>query len=485
MILSSRNNVAASVAMSKLKTFIRYFRSGKTVTLFFILICYLSSITIHPIQAISFNPNYIISNHELTDYQAINHNSIQKFLDSKPGVLGFYKTTGLDDQTKSSAEIIYQASQRHKINPQVLLALLQKEQSLIENPNPSWRDFDWATGFGVCDSCSTEDPKIAKFKGFTKQIDKAAEIFRWYLEEYEKNSSDWLHQIGRKYQIDGYEVVPLNLATACLYNYTPHWNGNFNFWKIWNKWFAKIYPDGTLLQEKGRPGVWLIQWGKRRPFISQTAFLSGWNPKKIIQVDQVDLERYEIGTQIKFPNYSLLRSPGGTVYLLVDSHRRGISSREVFRKIGFNPEEIIDLEWSELDDYPEIEPISLSSIYPTGALLQDKITGGVWYVKNGIKQPLIDRSILEINFGFHFPVTPADPSELNQYPSQAPIKIKDGELITSPKTSMIYVISSGQKLPILSPSSFTALGYKWENVITVPDKVLQLHPTGLLLSVVR
>lgn len=447
------------------------------IPLILLIASYSLLVTFLPAEAVSFNPHYIISDQELTDYQSLNENSIQDFLRGKSGALGLYKTTGLDGQTKSATEIIYQASQKHKINPQVILTLLQKEQSLIENPNPSWSDFDWATGFGVCDSCSKEDPKIAKFKGFAKQIDKAAEIFRWYLEEYKKNTSSWLYQVGRSYQIDGHQVTPLNLATACLYNYTPHWNGNFNFWKIWNKWFAKIYPDGTLLQEKNQPGVWLIQWGKRRPFINRAAFLSGWNPKKIIQVERVDLERYEIGPSIKFPNYSLLRSPGGTVYFLVNDQRRGISSQEVFRKIGFNPEEIIDLDWDEIDDYPEIDPITLSSSYPTGALLQDKTTGGVWYVKNGIKQPIIDRVILRINFS-SYPIIPADPSELAKYPSQSPIKIKDGELVTSPQTSMIYVISAGEKLPILSPSSFIALGYKWENVINVPNNVLQLHPTG-------
>lgn len=448
------------------------------------LISCLSLNIAQPLQAVSFNPHYIISDQELTDYQSMGQNLIQKFLENKPGALASYQTTDLKGLIKSSSEIIFRASQDHKINPQVLLVLLQKEQSLIENSKPSWRNFDWATGFGVCDSCSTEDPKIAEYKGFAKQIDNAAAVFRWYLEEYEKNSSPWLYQVGRTYQIDAYQIIPLNQGTACLYNYTPHYHGNFNFWQIWNKWFAKNYPDGTLLQEKGQPGVWLIQHGKRRPFLNQAAFLSGWNPKKIVQISRTDLEKYEIGAQIKFPNYSLFRSPSGTVYLLIDGQRRGIASREVFQKIGFNPEEIIDLKWDELADYSEIEPITLSSIYPTGALLQDKITGGVWYIKNGIKQPIIDRSILKINFSLQ-PLLPEDSLTLANYPSLSPVKIKDGELVTSPQTSMIYVISSGEKLPIPSPSAFVRLGYKWENVISVPDKVLQLHPTGLPVDLMK
>ena len=451
-----------------------------------------------PAQAVSFNPHYIISDQEFTDYQSMSRESIQKFLEGKSGQLAYYQEKDIDGIMRFSSEIIYNASQKYKINPQVILALLQKEQSLIENPNPSQHNWDWATGFALCDSCNSDNPVLIKYKGFPIQVEKAAGVFRWYLDEYKNNTSDWLFQAGQTYNIDDYQITPLSFATACLYNYTPHYSGNWRFWQLWNKWFAKIYPDGTLLQEKNQPGVWLIQFGKRRPFLSRAAFLSGYDPKKIIQVDRVDLERYEIGSKIKFPNYSLLRSPAGTVYLLVDGERRGIVSQEVFRKIGFNPEEIIDLTWQELDDYPEKEPIAFESIYPTGALLQDKTTGGVWYVKNGIKQPIIDRIILKINFK-NQPIIPIDPSELANYPSQSPIKIKDGELITSlpstlpmagveknsPQTLLIYVISDGEKLPILSPSAFTKLGYKWENVIKVPDKVLQLHLTGLPVGMVR
>ncbi len=452
--------------------------------LFILFIIYYYPFPVFSVQATNFNPNYIISDHELTDYQTMNLTSVQKFLESKSGILAYFKASDLSGQIKSSGEIIFEASQKYKINPQIILVLLQKEQSLIENPAPTEDNLNWATGFGLCESCNKKDPKISQFRGFVKQIDKAAEIFRWYLEEYEKKSSLWLHQVGQTYQIDNQKITPLNYATACLYNYTPHWRGNFNFWQIWNKWFAKIYPEGTLLQVKREPGIWLIQGGKRRPFLNKAAFLSSYDPKKVLQVERIDLERYESGLPIKHPQYALLRSPGGTVYLLIDGQRRGIISREVFRTIGFNPEEIIDLDWQELVFYPEVEPITLKSVFPAGALLQDKTTGGVWYVKNGIKRAIIDYTILKINFSKHS-IAIVDPEELKRYPTQEPIKIKDGELVSSSQVPTIYIISNGEKLPINSPSTFVKLGYKWENVTLVPEKVLQLHPTGLPVSVIR
>lgn len=458
--------------------------SQRSLFLFILFIIYYYPFPVFSVQAANFNPNYIISDHELTDHQTMNLASIQRFLESKSGILAYFKTSDLNGQIKSSGEIIFEASQKYKINPQVILTLLQKEQSLIENPIPTEDSLDWATGFGLCEDCNKKDPRIIQYKGFAKQIDKAAEIFRWYLEEYEKKSSLWLYQVGQTYQIDDQKVVPLNHATACLYNYTPHWRGNFSFWQIWNKWFAKVYPEGTLLQVKGEFGIWLVRGGKRRPFLNRAAFLSSYDPKKVLQVERIDLERYEPGLPIKYPQYALLRSPGGTVYLLVDGQRRGISSREVFRAIGFNPEEIIDLDWQELISYPEIEPITLKSIFPTGGLLQNKITGGVWHVKNGVKRAIIDRTILKINFPKHSIIN-VDPEELKRYPTQGPIKIKDGELVSSPQSATIYIISNGEKLPIISPSTFVKLGYKWENVTLVPEKVLQLHPTGLPVSVIR
>lgn len=446
---------------------------------------------IFSVSAASFDPNYIISNDELTDYSSFSLNSIQKFLDGRNGTLKKYKATDIDGKVCSAAEIIYNAAQRNKINPQVLITLLQKEQSLIENPSPSQYNYDWATGYARCDGCDATDPIVAKYKGFATQINSAAERFKWYLDQYATGSNNWLKQPGQTYDIfqtyqtpPSYKITPLNEATACLYNYTPYYNGSYSFWNFWNNWFAKVYPDGTLLQADGESGVWLIQFDKKRPFLSKSALYSSYDPSKIIIVDKVVLDRYEPGNPIKFANYSLFRSPGGTVYLLVNNEIRGFKSREAFKMIGYNPEEIIDLSWDELKQFAEGEPITIKSTYPTGALLQNKKTGAVFYVQNGVKSGLIDKIFLTLNFK-NKKIIRVTPEELDKYETIPPVTLKDGEIVKGTAQPAVYVISNGEKRPVASAEAFEGLGYKWKNIIKVPDKVLGLHLTGAIIDVIK
>ncbi len=392
-------------------------------------------------------------------------------------VLSDYTNLDYEGRLKSGAEIIYQAAQEYEINPKFILVMLQKEQSLIENPAPTQYNYDWAMGYARCDDCDPEHPVVAKYKGFGKQVDSGTWRQTYYIEN---SAQEWLKQVGQTYDIDGYQITPQTQATANLYTYTPHYFGNYNFWRIWKRWFTKIYPDGSLLQAKGEHGVWYIQFGKRRPVLSKTALVSRFDTSKIIAVSKTDLDQYATGQAIKFAQYSLLRSPAGTVYLLADDKLRGIASPEVFKMIGFNPEEIIDLPQEEINGYPLGESITIESIYPLGALLQDKTTGGVYYVKDAIKNPIWSKELMQKNYPSR-KLTPVSPEELEKYPTGEPVKFKDGELVMSDSSPAVYVISNGEKRAIASGEVFESLGYKWDNIIRTNNKVLEIHSTGEMI----
>ncbi|MCK4554066.1 hypothetical protein KAU19_03825, partial [Candidatus Parcubacteria bacterium] len=273
-------------------------------------------------------------------------------------------------------------------------------------------------------------------------------------------------------------VAPANQATAALYNYTPHvYNGNYNFYNIWQRWFTRSYPDGSLLQAEGEVGVWLIQNNKKRPFLTKGALASRYDINKILTVNRSDLDAYQKGAPIKFPQYSLIRSPRGTIFLLVDDKRRGFASGEAFRQIGINPEEVMDASWEDINAYIEGKPITATSTYPTGALLQNKTTGGVYWVIEGTKAPIWDAIFLKTKFK-HKKIIPVSPEELADYTTIGPVIFEDGELIKSPNSPAVYVISGGQKRPITSGKIFENLGYKWENIITISPKVLYLYEQG-------
>ncbi len=436
-----------------------------------------------------FNPNFILSDKDLIDKGAFSLADIQAFLSSKGGKISEYKMVS-DGSIKTAAQIIWITCQKYNINPQLIMALLQKEQGLITSTNPSSDRFDWAAGAGVCDSCDKNDPElIAKYKGFDKQVEWAAKLFRSYMDDLESRGytvSGWGPGITRSSR-DGIIITPVNKATAALYTYNPWvgkygggsplWGANSLLWKTWTSWFIQNYPDGSLLQAYNEDGVWYIQDGQKRPITSKATLVSRFDPKKIIFVTSTDLDNYEMGTPIKFPNYSLLQGPTGAIYLLVDDQKRGIVSQEVFRKIGFNPEEIVSVAEEDLANYKDGAPITMESVYPTGALLQNNKTGGVYFVQDGTKYPIWSKEILLNRFS-NKRIIPVSPEELDSYSTGYPVKFKDGELVTAPSTSAVYVISNGQKRPIASAEVFNKMGYSWDNIIKTSDKALEAHATG-------
>lgn len=123
-----------------------------------------------------------------------------------------------------AAKIIYESARACRVNPQVLLILLQKEQGLLTAS--SYRLMDWryqsATGF-ACPDGGTCDKHYA---GLPKQVYAAARQFQ----RYRKDPKSFRYKPGQTYKIAygpdsrcGSERITIkNQATANLYNYTPY-----------------------------------------------------------------------------------------------------------------------------------------------------------------------------------------------------------------------------------------------------------------------
>jgi len=416
-----------------------------------------------------FNPHFILLDEEMTDVNALSLAQIQQFLQDKGSSLANSFFTDYKGEIKKASTIIWQAAQESQISPKVILTTLQKEQSLIGDPFPSQNQLDKAMGYRCPDSGSCHPNAL----GFGKQVDGAA----WQFRQYFNNPGNWNYQAGKEYEVDGFLISPVNKATASLYNYTPHYSGNNRFWQIWQKFWGKNYPDGSLIKAQGDKGVWLIQYGVRRLITSYSTLLSRFNPKKILTITKTDLEKYEIGPSIKFSNYSILRAPDGKAYLVVDDQIRYISSPEVFRIIGYNWDEVMDVADEDLQAYQKGLDITVNSIYPTGALLQDKATGGVYYIENGVKMPVVSREIMKSNFSGKV-LTAISADELDRYVSGDPVKFKDGELIRSNQDSKVYVVSNAQRHWLKTEDVFAKYGYKWDNIITTTPQAVEIHPLG-------
>lgn len=201
---------------------------------------------------------------------------------------------------ESAARIIVKVAKACRINPQVLVAMLQKEQGLVTAVSPTERQYRVAMGY----ACPDTAPCDTQYYGFANQVYMAA----WQMRQY-TNFPDRRYRIGAvsiQYHPNtacGSSTVNIvNQATANLYNYTPYQPnaaalanlggvgdacssyGNRNFWVYMNTWFG---PTNTRDNPFGNIEVLTTSFGKFR--------LAGWaiDPNT---TSPIDLHVYINGT---------------------------------------------------------------------------------------------------------------------------------------------------------------------------------------------
>ena len=238
-----------------------------------------------------FDPGYIISDYQMGNYNSMNEADIQGFLTAKNPCsntnYNYYKTLSANKNYKwhfkdghfvclseerfgdgevigsgqSAAHIIYKAAQDYKINPQVIIVLLQKETSLITDPIPNNGDYRKAAGYGCPDTAACS----SKYYGFKNQVRNAAKMFRTVLDGGWTN-----YPLGKNYvqynpnKACGGSIVNIrSLATSALYRYTPYQPnagalaagygtascgayGNRNFYLYFQDWFGGITSSSTI-----------------------------------------------------------------------------------------------------------------------------------------------------------------------------------------------------------------------------------------------
>jgi hypothetical protein len=423
-----------------------------------------------------FRPEHILDDGDIFEINGMNQARIQEFLDRR-GTLGTIRIADIDGKEKPVAEIIWRVATSYKINPQYLLALLQKEQSLVEDRDPTQKQFDWATGYGVCDNCSKNDPAIQDFKGFASQLEWAAKQHRekYLLQILSRGKTIAGYAPGKETIIDGKRLIPRNQATAMLYSYTPHIAGNLNLWRIWKRWFGLTLPDGTIAQGRTSKQTYLIRFGEKRPFKSQSVVASLVDMDKVVVVDDSQLINYPQGKAIAFANYSLVQV-NSKRYLIDGQKKRLILNQTVFERLGFNEDELIEANEEELEAYEKGKDVTLASAYPTGLLAKDT-KGTFWYIEEEHRRLIPHQALVNLYFRSQ-PARLLTTKELAKFPVGDPYQLHSGELVQVGKQKAVYVIEQGTKRPIPSGEIFEEIGWDWKNVIALPESLLKQYPLG-------
>lgn len=239
---------------------------------------FLTALSHHYTQATlnGWDAGNIISDEVMTDYNSMNEAQIQAFLKSKNpcndtrlwlrksnkatwSIRDGHFVCMADDSFggESAAHIIWQAAQDYRINPKVLIVLLQKEAGLVTDTLPNSLNYRSATGYGCPDTAPCE----AQYYGLKNQIRNAARFYRAYQDNnprwYKPYWTGWKDVYWHPNANCGKSSINIqNKATASLYSYTPYrpnqaalragWGkgdncssyGNRNFYNYYTNWFG-------------------------------------------------------------------------------------------------------------------------------------------------------------------------------------------------------------------------------------------------------
>lgn len=148
----------------------------------------------------------------------------------------------VDSTGWSAARVIWQVSQWYGINPQVILATMQKESSLITSSNPPYYLPMWAMGYAYTDGgiksvcvTSTNNNPTGSCAGFPMQVDWAAGSLKYYQSHFTPGTQMTLfdYQAGANRT-----ATPANGSTYSLYKYTPYVTRPNTFCNIFNNTFG-------------------------------------------------------------------------------------------------------------------------------------------------------------------------------------------------------------------------------------------------------
>jgi len=238
-----------------------------------------------------FDPGRIMDDAVMSNKTTMSESDIQSFLKSKNSCndtdynkYQYYTSLGysynwqnghfvcMADESfngETAAHIIWQTAQDYNINPQVLIVLLQKEQSLITDTWPNSGQYMSATGFACYDN---GQPCQGYAAGFKIQLRKAANLFHEVLDNRDYDGDNFItnYPVGVNsifYNPDARcgasNVNVQNRATSALYRYTPYQPntyalsggyvsaypqcgafGNRNFYDYFTGWFGGTFaPD--------------------------------------------------------------------------------------------------------------------------------------------------------------------------------------------------------------------------------------------------
>ena len=308
----------------------------------------------------------------------------------------------------SSAQIIYTVSQACGINPQVLITLLQKEQTLVTDDWPWPIQYQSATGYGCPDTAACN----SAYYGLFNQIYNAARAFK----SYGNNPTSYNYRAGRSNNIlynpssscGSSSIYVQNQPTADLYIYTPYQPnqaalnnlygsgdscsayGNRNFWRQFSDWFG---PSVGPLVRTADSGDLYYSDGQTKYHVTSMDLAAqyGLGLSSVRIISQSSMDSLTLSASSPYLTYIVKSTSdsdadGGNIYLITQGRRYLIPSMTILADYGFTTSQISYLDYSQLLRLP------LSGTLTN--FTKSSYGGYVFKVQNGSKSGILDLATL-------------------------------------------------------------------------------------------
>lgn len=440
----------------------------------------------HAAPVVGFNPGNIISENIFTNAQSMTAAQVQSFLNSKVpscDTNGTLRATeyGRGDLThaqyaamrgwsgppftclkdyseggKVAAQIIYDAAQEFNINPQVLIVLLQKEQSLVTDTWPISVQYRSATGYGCPDSA----PCDSQYYGLTNQIRWSARMFRAIM----NNSSTWYtpYVLGNNYiqygvnpSCGGSTVNIINRSTQALYNYTPYQpnqdslnagygdapgdcdtHGNRNFFLYFSDWFGSpLY--GNLVRTVEDASVYLVSGNVKYPIADMSTFNALYPMGGVTFVNQSYLDTKTTGSILG----RVIKSSDGTIYFFDAGIKLSFGSCSQVEAYGSSCGQ------AQLLDDSQINALSTG---PAMTSLFGTTSGKLFYINGGEKREVYDATALS-QAGISGSANTLNETAISYIPYGSPVIRNDVIIVSRQDTNKRLLTTATQTYLIKTP----------------------------------
>lgn len=399
---------------------------------------------------------------------------------SSPDPTGFSPATGFTyGGNVSAGRVISDAAQAYGLNPQVILATLEKESSVVSG-NASYHCTYINTAMGYdCPDAGSCPQNPAKESGFSKQVIYATWMLKFHEQRSEGNinwnvSMDNLPQSGDHWDnsddpqscyggrvtqgyrqvcpsgatnfYDGYTTIDgttVHLdtgATAALYDYTPHFHGNQLFVGYFEQWFGST--KGELVRTINNGQVYIINTETGYKYaINNLNLLTDYSTLGLRYVDDAFLSQYPTGQAMS----NMFQGPDGSLYLVNAGIKLPFSSCSgdvvdygfTCAGTSFNP--LTAGQTNKLVNGPGLTK-----------LVKSNNNGTIYYMAAGQKRPFISwNDLTSLNIPISYNVLTS--SLVNSF-STGSVLYGPGSLVKTQSSGTVYVVKNTSEL--FSISSF-------------------------------